>query len=628
MVEKDEDPRLTFLGRTACLKIPCDMRRIRMEPAGYPPKNTEEINAVNVLESLFDSSRVKSDIKVLDKVPNKDGSVELVDEKERPIGELIVQVKKIPDGSLKFDCPIELVAYSTRVSSPFLLICVDVGKNKAYWKHVTPVMAGVKPRQKTFIVKFQPIVDEVGKNFPYFDRWLDLCRDYQRRISEFPSLEKRLEEEFGLAGLRHDDRQLFQQYIEEVNVLLDVDFPIVKHEFFADTWKLGVNVHRVDSDVISFSIYNITLGKNAPLVLHTPAPSEAPILRTENGEILNGITSFHLEGTGRTNEIATQWNLRDSFEGPMGEARKFVLKYVRKMLEGKYLHVHGRHQSEELLSWFAREYQHCMGLSDGDTLSVSEVSYGLNVFLPAWYSLALPRVISYWQEHFPDALRSVRFPYFEQMANSGSAVAHPSEEEVRKVIRSGAIAKNYPIRTDEFSYNALHQALDFLVAEGVQKIERPDRPWSKVAGRVWNCYSVEDLKHNAIKMWQGASEDYPAFVKGNRFGRFESQILNREVAFVISADTREWEKDKNPPAVTTFCVENDDRSLTPTTFVDLALDKDICIPEEDVLNFNGVRRKLITRSNSFLPHLNKRCRTRALLYDWLKKDLENRFGKF
>lgn len=599
-----------------------------MEPARYPAKNTEEVDAVNVLSSLLDSKRVKSDIKVLDKVPNKDGSVELVDENERPIGELVVQVKKIPDGALKFDCPIELVAYSTRVSSPFLLICVDVGNKKAYWKHVTPVMAGVKPEQKTFTVKFQPVVDEIGTPFPYFERWLEICRDYQHRVSEFPSLEKKLVEEFGLDGLEIKERELFQQFIEEVNVLLDVDFPVVKHEFFAGTWKVGVNAHRADSEVIAFSIYNIPVGKNAPLVIHTPAPSGPPILQTEDGQRLTGITSFQIAGLGGPNEVSTQWHRRDSFEGPEREARKFVLKYVKKLLESKRMHVHGRHQSCELLSWFAREYQHCMGLSDCETLSVSDVSYGLNVFLPAWYSLALPRAIAFLEENFPDALRSVQFPFFEQIANGGLSKAHPSDDEVQEVISSGQLTECFPMRTNEFSQSSLHQALDFLVSDGVQTITRPDRPWSLYGRRDWDCYSAEDLKHNAIAMWHGASEDYSAFVKGNRFGRLDSRLSNREIAFVIVADTKGWENTERPPTVITYCVENDDRSLPIATFFDLAVCKGGCSLEGESLNFNGVRRRWISHTEGHLPHVNDRCRTRALIYDWLTKDLKNRFGKF
>ncbi len=67
-----------------------------MEPAAYPARNTEELHAVHTFLGLLDKARVKPDVKALDKVPNHDGSVELVDEGQRPVGELKVQIKKIP----------------------------------------------------------------------------------------------------------------------------------------------------------------------------------------------------------------------------------------------------------------------------------------------------------------------------------------------------------------------------------------------------------------------------------------------------------------------------------------------------------------------------------------------------
>ena len=74
------------------------------------------MKAVICFLALLEVDRVKPDARFLDKTPNLDGSVELVDEQQRTVGELKVQIKKIPDGSLQFDCPIELVAYSTRVA--------------------------------------------------------------------------------------------------------------------------------------------------------------------------------------------------------------------------------------------------------------------------------------------------------------------------------------------------------------------------------------------------------------------------------------------------------------------------------------------------------------------------------
>jgi hypothetical protein len=65
-----------------------------MDPAPYPPKNTEETQAIYTFFGLIDTERVKTDVKILDRVPNIDGSIELVDDKQRPVGELKVSDQK------------------------------------------------------------------------------------------------------------------------------------------------------------------------------------------------------------------------------------------------------------------------------------------------------------------------------------------------------------------------------------------------------------------------------------------------------------------------------------------------------------------------------------------------------
>jgi len=395
-----------------------------MEPAPYPPNNAEERKAVNIFNDLVDSTLVKADVRILDNVPNHDGSVELVDEQQRPIGSLKVQIKKIPDNALRYDCPIELVAYSERVSLPFILICVDVGNRKAYWRHLSPVMAGLKPEQKTFTVTFQPTVDGIGHGFPYFERWRLLCVDYLERISEYRELRRIVDEEIGLNKLTPEDRGMFQQFIEEVNILLDVDVPVVKHEGFANTWKLGVSIHHVDAESVYYSIYTVLKGENAPLLTHIPRSKEPPKVALADGAELGKVTALNIDHH-RGNEVSIQWATKAEFENPVKAARKFVLRHLNRLMGAKRLHVHGRNQSVELLMWFMGGYAHTLGLPEADVYKTADISYGLNVFLPMWYSLAYPCMVKYFRTHFGEALGSNPFPSFEQIANSSLRTEHP-----------------------------------------------------------------------------------------------------------------------------------------------------------------------------------------------------------
>lgn len=105
------------------------------KPAGYSNTDSEEVKGVIIFEYLLNVDKVKSDIKVRDKVPNYDGYLELVDETRTTVGKLEVQVKSIKKDEgedIIYSCPISLFSYSEITTFPVLLICVNLNDEKSY----------------------------------------------------------------------------------------------------------------------------------------------------------------------------------------------------------------------------------------------------------------------------------------------------------------------------------------------------------------------------------------------------------------------------------------------------------------------------------------------------------------
>ena len=240
-------------------------------PAPYPNTDSAEFDAITVFRSLVDSRTVKLDVKERDKFPNIDGTAELVDENLIPLGKVDVQVRKIPTGQTWYDCPTELFAYSEIATVPVLLVCVDVESKIAFWKQVATKLPEYKPEQKSSRLKFYPVVDAVGGCSQFFTRWQEVVADYQSRITGFPILKQRFDEEIGLASLQRTDIIFFQKFIDTLNNLLDVDFVAIKHQFFADVWKLGVGIYGANQNEIYYRIYSILKGRT---VHWSPALSE------------------------------------------------------------------------------------------------------------------------------------------------------------------------------------------------------------------------------------------------------------------------------------------------------------------------------------------------------------------
>jgi|GEM_PF-360982 len=76
-----------------------------------------------------------------DKTPNVDGNIELIDDEDRPVGELTIQAKTYKSkyqGQDKADVPAYFVAYASRMRNKVcVFFSVDANANKIYWKYIS-----------------------------------------------------------------------------------------------------------------------------------------------------------------------------------------------------------------------------------------------------------------------------------------------------------------------------------------------------------------------------------------------------------------------------------------------------------------------------------------------------------
>jgi hypothetical protein len=309
-----------------------------MKPAPYPSKNTEELEALRTFENLLDLNFVKPDLKKLDTRPNTDGTIELVNAEQRPIGKLEVQVRKIPDGATSYSCPVQLVAYSQTISLPFLLICADVGNRKAYFRQLSPSMPEFKPDQQTFTIKFDPNVQAVSNGTAYLRQWLGMIEDYNQRVADCPKL-REIVSQLDLSHISKEDRIYFHDLIDCANRLLDLEFPVVKEHFFNGVWKVGVQVFSSDPAQLGFRLYAFGLDDPAILLSGVPPakPSDTPT--TPDASPAPGgpkTVSLSLQAAWpREKTIQFNWRDRSFLKSPIEEAEHFVFAYLNKMLDTK-----------------------------------------------------------------------------------------------------------------------------------------------------------------------------------------------------------------------------------------------------------------------------------------------------
>ena len=598
-----------------------------MQPSPYPSNTYEELEAINVFESLVIRHSVIPHISKIDKVPNTDGHIEILDEQKRPVARLEVQVKKIPDGEASFSCPVELVAYSQRISLPFLLVCVDTGGRKAYFKHLHPGMPEFKSEQQTFTIHFDPKVNSVSPESQFVNKWLELSREYNKRVSDYPRLNE-IVSQLDPEHVSKRDKIYFQEFAEHINHYLDHLFPILKNQYFNGVWKLGVAVYSADATEVCFQLFSIAPGDpdiRVTGISSQPAkPFEAPP---------HAISSW-LQGKPDGKTVQYNWINRGHLKPAKKQAEEFIFKHLEKMLRTKSFAIYGTNLATEYLFWFVDEYGHTIGMEPADRLNVSELNYGISIFLPAWISLAAPRYrgeLLKLNRHNPEAAaQAIAFLPFEATARIWPPNLRPAKEEVMRLIESGAELWPSPLIYHDVSIYSLMESVDYLFAQNQTWIERPYKPRSSQPSFIWSGYTVEELRHNVGKILTEVVQDYRAFITGNRISFKNSLCLEPSKATIYSADLNAWAKSNSfnsSPILKVYFVANDDRSLPAFTFVDISQCPEKISVEGDFLAFGGVKRKLLGSGGSMATGLFKDLPLRDRIYDLLKSDLSHEYGR-
>jgi len=529
-----------------------------LRPKPYSNTDSAESDAITVLYALVDRRNVKLDIPRGDKIPNTDGTAELVDEGGVPLGKVAVQVRKIPTGRLWYACETELFAYSKITTLPVLLVCVDVEEKKAFWKHVYTGRPDFKPEQKTSRLKFDPVVDAVGPDTPYITGWQAVVADYQARIAECPTLKKRLDEEVGLASIPKPGIIYFQTFIQTINQLLDIDFPPVKQQFFANIWKLGVGIHGTKPERIFFQIYSIQKGENAPLVSSFVDKPLEGFLFPAAPNVVSAWSS------GRGSTVQRKWVDRALLKDAETEGRNFIVNYVKKMVEQRLFQVAGKLLAKEYLFGFLERYHHCAGLPLADSYDVASINYALRVYMPAWCFLAQRRHYEVNKDLIPPGV----FPSFENAAGMWPADEQPKPEQVQELLKSGRRIPPTFVSTQLFSLRALAQSLDYLLATGEQTVERVYRKRTSRPAWLWDGYTTEDVRFNVTTILTNAIHEYGLFVRSNSLNRLKSQYLDENMAMVYVGDVSAWKGRDQVPQLECYLVENHDRRLSKITFVE------------------------------------------------------------
>lgn len=572
------------------------------EPAAYSNTDQAEELAVNLLRSKLDSTFVKEDIRTRDKLPNVDGTIEIVDAERRPTGKLDVQVKKISDGKTSYSCPTSLVAYSKKTTLPVILICSDTSISKVYWRHIHSKMEEYRPDQDTFTVHFKTSSDLIDDDQEYLQKWKRLTLEYQERVEQYPRLNQDYVNRIIAPEIPAHDVALFQTYLDTINSLLDKDFPGVKNIFYPGVWKLGVGVYGGDG-YLSYDIYGIPYGQASPLIVS----ADSTTLTAHKPLLPPNVKEVHSTSRG-------------SFTDPKVMGERYVFDLVCKALHAKLFTLQGEVTSTDVLFAFIDRYND----------NIIKVEKNQDVYNLGQISVQINDGILYTCRTIVERNQQSKENYHDLDLDAAKMyIAENSVEPTFRFVPYSIELGSYM----SFSMQDVFDALRCLRAMGIKQIERPLAKAMNYPpppnNYVWAGYTREQEIGNIQKILESALYEYPEFMSANEFNMPSSYYLNNDIAIVILYQPTSKANLQVPPSFMTIYLENASKRLPKFSFrvTENEMDNVSQLMEQNEYVFEGETYSLRNSSWSSAAYLfSTKTPVLEALYKMLKDDLHQNYS--
>ncbi len=434
----------------------------------------------------LDSAQVKADLKERDKYPNIDGYLELVDDHAIPVGKLEVQVRKIPTGATKYQCPTSLFAYTTTTALPVLLVCVDTTREMVYWKHLKGEDILGKESQDSISISFENPEDVVSCNTSYYNKWLLIARDYCERIRRFDALQQIARKATPLIGQKSEEVKKIQIFIDELNGLLDGSYACLKRGFFPGVWKIGLGLQGWSDECVQYLLFAIEEGRNEPLIKQIEAGLD--ILQIDPD-----IGFYSYFGKNRLAQY------------PKNAARELVLDRMKTLIRLNGLSIRTDILARESLFDFIDSHHECLGVVKQNLYEAPAIYHAFHEYFPRWCDAAR-RIVSDYRLHIP---------YFDPVLAQvmiGKSIA----ENVNTAVNNKLPFSPVTIGSSQISYRQIRGLVEFARATGkpVERLYR--RPTYRGTGPwIWSDYSNDDALFNVRVIFENFGDVYRRFVELN-----------------------------------------------------------------------------------------------------------------
>jgi len=479
---------------------------INSKAAPYPKSNIYETKAIITFNNIVDENVKTHDIKSMDKIPNYDGLIDITDVDQTPIGQFLVQIKKLPDKNLKnpkYQSKIEFLAFCEKSILPILLIVVDIKNEVAYWRLIDiNFLKTLKIKHGAKSVNVDLHKENIIKegNSDYLEEWKEIIREYQRKIYDYDSLEiehENLKKSYTLLssksnpllGLEKPEFEKLHIFLDKLNLQLDVDFVIIKKIFYNSCWKLGIAYYNYTKDEITYMLYPINFNKNELQIKEISNKLKDELFQM----------GFSLRSHFSENPIDNR---------PENYANEFIKIEIKEIFEKKLLPLDSISIFREIMFSFIDKFHDCLGLKIKNCYTIEEMRLSLNIYLPIWIDEVLSnKKISLGRQGFIDpGLILVQLNEKELIDFDIKVKKRIQENQLNdeKLIIGN---ETYPLRLivhllNSSNFNDITEINRLYIPPNYERLKTSDNNY------IWSAYSSEDIKENITIFYNKISVIY------------------------------------------------------------------------------------------------------------------------
>lgn len=488
-------------------------------PAAYPETDEDEQITIQILEQCF-GDEIKSHIDSRDKVPNHDGHIEIVDSDGSPLGRIVVQVKKLPEGNIeppRKQIKTKHLAYCRAVIEPFILILVDTEEEVGYWKHITRDWfknEGLDSQESKVVRTDKQNCIKVDDQ-KYKSDWAGIIEKTKRKVEDYEKLRELKERSNSAIGKEKEEFERIHEFLDEYHGLLESDFESLKEQRFPNVWKFGFGSIEYSQNSLHYTLYPIYASENDAQIREI----------NPSWEEIENLGASKRRGIPHDNPIHRK---------PEDFAYDVIRNQVEDQIRDRDLDLSENHFSAmEYVYPFVDKYSELLGLEDQEEYSVEAVREGYYRFLQFWLTEAMSDILR--DHNIGEVGTSIQGYLKSDLGERGERLHRTASVKTQE---ADSDPPRHRIHGPDFDQALLEKLIDSLVESPLETLEKPfqeedlDRESVDSVDGIWDLYSNETLFQNALTYYTEFPKEYQNVVSQN-FPSTEEELKYPPTNFLV-----------------------------------------------------------------------------------------------